>query len=580
MFRFLVLASSLFISFGSFASAQNEASEQEYLFQILDFALIAQSAQSEQQKAEALSQAISLAEQALAAYPNGETASSLTQGGFALGNSKITLESLRNEFATVANPACQEEPSLEFCEALKTLVVDSVTNDVQTCPSSEYIVQLADFIIAKRIDLPGFSSNKFGSDAAYFRFKYGNQSFDDLKGSIARISREGRRPARDAEVLLSAATVSLGSDEEVQNYVSSVDARQGLDPRIIRALLLRDNGKFLAQIFNARLESDDQRANFQVFSVNGAYAVSDLSDLEKLELAEVADSAGVKGLAALILASHTDLSHFEKYAANLDNISSMAISNSVSIMVAGNFTKSELIKRGWGAAELAYHDILRAQHYSRGMDVLGLLVNTTGWVDEVSKVSRDYVQAVQKGELLPEHDTEVAQLFILDGLIAEVGAGRLAEALSAFSPPPVRHFSSVEFGSTGIFDSFLAKASVAEFLKNSNLSAPRKPEFLGNFDWETWEKLAIELRINGKLSENSQSWPDTPIAVELYYLNGDYRTAINLSTTYLSEQNDENALLKALSIAQDLMIRFDRMCEGYSIFPGKVYLPGRVVYRF
>ncbi|MCE8517131.1 hypothetical protein KBY31_10440 [Ruegeria pomeroyi] len=591
LYKYLILLACLFFTSASNTKAQSNLTEEELLFRILDSTLIADAAPDGASRAEAFASALTDAETIRRLYPDSETSKSLAHGGLEIGELRISENQLKSMFVSEATPICANNNSASFCELLALKTSDHANQAVgSTCTAKGDIVRLASFIIDTRAGLPGFAPGRYGTDAAYLMYHYGELDIPKLEALVERLKKESRRPAQGAEGLLTTGIVTLGNSDEYRSHIDDIRRPESIGVSELRAMLLRDDGAPFRYFFETRILAENKSEIFGQSTGQGlllARAVDDQSDDTKLRLAEMLDSMGLKTAAAFLLAGRKNLSDYEKYYVRIGH-EKLKNADPKTVWRVGLTSRhhafDEIVERsGWDIFPGEY-DIIRADYFARQASFLLAVYGQVGLekLDEFSSVARRYLELELSGSLQPTYDPEIAWLYVYQEFVREMGLERARGELGRISSMLPSFAGHIRGGlQIDVLEWIAAKHSFRGYLQDTTQPLPKRSDLVGNLDWAQWTQLASEYRSTGKINSDNLDETAAKIAIELFLLTENYSDAIEMITQKMPKLNKKGSPETAVRLARVLMKRLDRMCEGHTVIPGEwTFFGRRVVYRF
>lgn len=454
-----------------------------------------------------------------------------------------------------------------------------------TCgPHRTTILELADRILAEKAQAEGFSGRNFGTAAAYLKLRY-----DDLDSAagmrlLERVGEATRRGPNDLEqVRLAFAISKQGVEEGLQaNGETTLEAFADFSPVVVRQILLADAGESFFRLL-AELRSDPalaeslSRRYYKGLAAHGW--ILDQSDDFKLRLARNAEAAGELPFAAMVLGSRHDLAeYFALLERHKDtNLAELAGPGKLTLYLASVMHQSEAVavpgddaeRRAWRAEQF---DIMRATFQMGGLAWLGILYNQTGADAPIARASRDFLAEIEAGRLDPRIEMEAAWAYLYGRLAQEMGAGTLSQAMMGFNlPPNIRHYA--ESAQTTL-DWVNARQALIPYMIGAEAELPPRPALLSpDFDWQAWTAIAASLR-SETASQPNFAGNDARVAAELLLAKGDVAGALRVAAAIMPNR-------ERLWFYRDVMIRLDRRCAGYTIYPGgELVMGGAILYRF
>ncbi|NOR63716.1 MAG: hypothetical protein GQ535_14640 [Rhodobacteraceae bacterium] len=467
-----------------------------------------------------------------------------------------------------------------------TLALSASITSAQTCQFEPQINNLAETIIEMRPSMGGYTSRRFGPNAAYLLLRYQDMPAAQGLALISQIRQDGAKQSNRLNDLEIAFSIS-------QLGVQAGLATTGEDPLqvfaqanlpVLRAIILSDGGQSFFTLLHEIQSTPALWQSFQQPYMKGMrlpLVIRDQSDAFKLNFAQMAEANGEIILAGLVMANLADLTEYSLFLsrhaddAAILNMAGENNADAYALLQIGQTGPTE-IRRSYTPAERLQKqigfDIYKADILSRELAVLGLVYNLSGQ-DEVALAARQYIIAAQTGLITPADDPEAAWLFIHQALIEALGMQPTFEALEQFEQPQtLRHFAG---SALQTMDWVVAKAEIAPYMRGETDAPPPRPALLSPaINWDDWTRLALTVRAWQALPEAHIGGADTQIVVELLYLQGEIDRAITLATRELPPKDLPN-------LYRDFMHRLDLRCAAYTDFPGKaILLGGHTFFQF
>ncbi|MEZ5812048.1 MAG: caspase family protein [Rhizobiaceae bacterium] len=459
---------------------------------------------------------------------------------------------------------------------------DPVVAPTAACTHSDTILKFADYIIKNREAAGPFAKRRFGDIAAYLALRYANPS---RAGGMELL-----RPLLDANV--------TGVDDLAVAYaLSSGDVDTALrlaDPDPLRAfakigvsgwraIILKDGGRTFLDLIERSNKADPPDPHFSAVYNRGltvAYRIVDQSDDFKTGFATLAEQQGELLLAASVLATGSDL---EAYRSFLRRHQDDKLLNDL-------MAPRELAKYGL----TMFHDAgpqfddaddeetrnLRRQLYKVTLaafkggdrDFLNIYVNQTGLLAKAEEIADGYLTEVASRNINPDRYPEEAWMFLYRRIVESVGRAEAEKQLGSFTFSTDRHYTG---SVVDVIKWPIAVKALTPYLLWLKTDLPARPGLLGaEFPWQEWTRIAEEIRSNRfdpKAVANEQS---ARIAIELLFVTSRF-------DSLFSHVNASFDMRNRLSIYRDLMIRLDRRCGAYTVFPGQaLMLAGMPIFRF
>ncbi len=456
---------------------------------------------------------------------------------------------------------------------------------VDTCgPQREAILALAQWILDERDSAKGFTGRRFGTTAAYLLLRYDDLDFTEGMALLDKVGEGASRGPSDLEALRLAFAISkLGVEEGLRaTGQTALEAFAAFSPAVLRQVILTDQGETFFNLLAALREDPALAKSFERSYYDGVslfYWLLDQNDAYKAELAGKAEAAGEVVLAALLLASRQDPGAYyallERHADS--DLAERAGPRLMNLYLATVLHHEKPLPVEGDDAERRLHradqfDILRAAFRMGGLAWLSILYNQTGTEAPIAEAARDFLTEIEAGRLRPRAKLEQAWVYFYDTLAREMGAEDLSQAMIAFDiPRGVRHYAG---RAQATLDWMIARQALAPYLTGRADDLPPRPALLSaDFDWQAWTTLAADVR-RYSVGDDSGINGDPAAVVELMLTKGEIVRALHFARQSMPLED-------RLWFHRDLMIRLDRLCDAYTVFPGaEMTLGGGILYVF
>lgn len=423
------------------------------------------------------------------------------------------------------------------------------------CQHDARIVEIAERILDRRMQLTAEEAGEVGSQAAYLWLKHSGASGEEGLAFLRDLGDRMETPFFSFDTLESVFTIArVGSKMTPRYFATEADfVEHG-------ALLRLGNGEpFFERLATVRAHERLARLWARISPISRvhiALAVNDLDDAALLARATRAEKMGALAIAGGLLAVRHDLDAFlafiERHAGAEDDY---------------YFSPDYLAPRGFFFPK---HLMPPLQLFpERNQDDWGQIlvahaaragaVDLVFWPpgDEVAYTALRYLDGVSAGQIDPGADHETNWLAAFEIYAKVVGTD---EAQQVARRGKTRSSSGRHFGWSGpeALDWFLTKRALGPFVREETDQPPARPDGMAaEFDWDTWLRLAEAVR-GGAADPDPDSERTRRILIELHALREDLESVLALSDGFAEP-------LHRVHVLQDFLGRLRLECTGRPI---------------
>ena len=453
------------------------------------------------------------------------------------------------------------------------------------CRFGTDIVNMADRILLLRPEIDNQRvAALFGGDALHLALHYKDGFVEQALDIFNWVETSAETPPQNLlELKLVYLIAALGWEDGLARAgVEPLDAFMLLSPAIFRAILQKAGiPTFLDLLAQAKaLPDPDQRFSFGFQGGQWVpLAVMDQDDAFKLNFAELAEAGGHISTAGFLLSARQDLEAYKAFLQRNQNDAGLfsneaAVQYSYVLMSQTQPTElTRTLEPATRAEQQAIFDINRAGFRSKKLILFNYnaALASSGYTDEIAAVARAYLAALETGAL-SERDIEAGWLLQYRGLVAAIGQQEADRVFQRVGSLQARHYEDRPFR---LIQWALAKEAIAPYLRGETDELPARPALLGErLNFEGFSKLAAAARIWQEVPPLADV-EELPVRslIEIFYLQGRFDMVHDVIEPYFAPK-------EAVEIYQDLMLRLDLRCDGYTDFPGASALLWRSLYRF
>lgn len=462
--------------------------------------------------------------------------------------------------------------------SLALVLCSTALTQAQTTCDRELMFQMAQEVLDNRAELPGFSPRNTGGEAAYLLLRYGQ-----IDASTAYdLLMEGRSYRQTDEILLAHEVSDPNGTLQGDPRDVLVDAYHHVE----RAFLLLDSGQTYFDLV-ALIQNDPERSEaFNNTWFGGGRLPSLISDqppevIEAIAARAEADGhiVAAGGLYALLPDdSYQSFWNRAKTSGHplADIVSPQGVTNNGTYPL---FHAQPIFDPGTPLSaeqrqfRLELFDILRATLAEAGPSTLSIATNQSGRTAELAEVSRQYLAAVERGQIDPTRRPEEGWTFILATMIDVLGPDATRNTLGGFDLwADDRHYAG---RTLAVFEFATFAETARPWLRGETDQMPSKPATISDaFDWQSGIFVWGAMRDGATLPLFEKDDPFFEIAVEGYIQLGQFDAALDYATRV-------DGVRGRVKVAEDVMTRQNRLCDQMGILPGNSLMTGgKMVYDF
>lgn len=452
------------------------------------------------------------------------------------------------------------------------LLLQSVAAEAETCRHAPAILSLSDTVLNHRKSPVRLGARRFGATAAYLKIRYGRMSAEDIQ-----VLLQGLLEDRDHGSLELAATWLVkeqGPGDVLTEFGAELKQRPDIlfSISLLRALLLAGAHEMvIAQLVQAPPAEQWQHAQ------NLTIAVLDQPDALKERLADAALSGGLTRLALGLTATRLDPAAWDAIVKKVDpaEIQTWApywrtmrsAAGGPGLVIASPQTGVQA--ESWSK----FHDVAVAAALQPQREFLSAYLNQTGQVDRAQAAALSLRREIEAGSLPRAGTFDRAWLAAYAELrrLTDDPAVLDRDLAATAGVRPQRSSVRAEL------DWIMAIDALGPYLRRETDAEPLPPDTLSGEmvrEWGKWIGMARLVREDPGSPGLASSEASLAIAAELLLGAG--------KSDQIAAQIEGRApSATTVAIADDLLMRLDRMCASYLWYPGEaLLLAGRPVFRF
>ena len=442
------------------------------------------------------------------------------------------------------------------------------------------IVDLSERILRHRTEVGRFQVQRTGATAAYLLGHYGGLSEDDQLALLSHL-REGERNValQEAHEMALALAISRDGVDAGLRYFGGdpVEEASVADRHLQRAIIMADAGESYFRLINAAMADPEMAERVEQLELTLrliAVSVIDQDDAFLLRFSENAEAAGDVFAAVPTAANMQDKSRLEdlmaRYAEDPE-IGWLTDPAGLNAMGAVWATQRASLDPNVAPEQAALFAVARADAMSGPMGFLAIATNFTGDVETTSIAAREFLAALEAGQVSPFADPEEVWLMQYRSLAREIGAEGARAMINQINWPPqtIRHFA--ELGHVTM-DRIITYNALGPVLAGA--SFPPRPSLLGaEAPWEEYEPMVTAMARGEDVTP--ASLPEAVVMFELLWRAGDHAGAIALAEENFFEANHR------IAVYRDVSRRMDGHCDGILAMRGQGLLFGGLpIYRY
>lgn len=424
------------------------------------------------------------------------------------------------------------------------------------------IIKFANNLINSRTNLKGFRPKSVGTTEAYLLIGYQNLNYDEAKILFKNLkSFKTPRYLNSVEIAFEINQNGIQSIKDNLDWVQ----RTITDPSSLRALILMDGGiTYLNLINKYRTSLNESFDGAELTRPKAVYrAISDQTDDFKLEFAELAELTGEVGTAGVILGSRKDLSEYKEFLIRNQSYDESWIFDELTLSGYGAFAshQDQLPYFSISISEVDkdiiklrqdLFDSTKAAYFVPESDFLLSTINQSGLTNEISNVSRKYLEARELGVFSDDTLADEHWIFLYSALIDEVGKETAETITNNFNIVFKRTYGR-EFV-PHIVATMISLKNLTPFVLDDTKTIPNRPKIIpDDFNWEMFVNVAEIVKKNpDDISYlNTLNKEELGVAYEFLFILGEF-------DKLLGAIDDQDFLAK-----QSFMIRLDATCRNY-----------------
>ena len=468
--------------------------------------------------------------------------------------------------------------SVVMAAGLALCAEGALAEDVGRC-NRDLIVQLSEQVLRDRGEAGRFAVRRVGTSAAYLLMHYGGLSDEEMLALLSDLAqRDDRTELQDAREMALALAVNVYGVDEGLAYFGGRPAEEAAraGQHLQRAILLADAGEsYFRLIEEARndpsIEVDENQLflTFQRLHV----LVIDQSDGVLQEVSQNAEAAGRPDVAVYVAGNMSDLGRMQELIERYGADPQMGRAfDPVGIETTGTVwrTQRQSLRLAPIPVQVDLFEIARADSLSGPMGFIGIVTNMSGRTGPIAQVAREFIAAVEAGQISPFVDPEEGWLMVYRGLAREMGLEEIRRYMAGFQWPGggVRHFADM---GTVTMDRMITYNALGPAMKGA--AFPRRPSLLGpEAPWEAFGGFVVALAEGRDVLPRTEE--ERILGFELLWRAGRHQDAIDWAVQSFEP-------VDRIAVFRDVMRRMDGRCDAVLAFPGQGLLFGsQPLYRF
>ena len=436
------------------------------------------------------------------------------------------------------------------------------------------IIKFAYNLINSRANLKGFSPKNVGTSEAYLLIGYQNLNYVEAK--ILFENLKSSKMPRSLKSFENAFEINQNGIHSIKDNLDWV-TRTVSNPSSLKAIILMDGGITYLNLLNKyRTSLNESFIGAETLRpINVHRVISDQTDDFKLEFAKLAELTGELGTAGFILGSRKDLSEYKEFLIRNQSYDKSWIFDEQMLYSSGVFashqdqlpyfsTSISEVDRDKIKLNQDLFDSIKAAYFVPESDFLAVTLNQSGLTNEISNVSRKYLEARELGVFSDDRLADEHWIFLYSALIDEVGKETAETITNNFNVNISRTYGG-EFVPY-IVASMTSLKNLTPFVLDETKTIPNRPKIIpDDFNWEMFVNVAEIVKKN----------PD-----DISYLNTLNKEELGVAYEFLFILGEFDKLLGTIDdqdyrAKQSFMSRLDATCRNYLSSQGEALNGGR-----
>ena len=436
------------------------------------------------------------------------------------------------------------------------------------------IIKFAYNLINSRANLKGFSPKNVGTSEAYLLIGYQNLNYVEAK--ILFENLKSSKMPRSLKSVENAFEINQNGIHSIKDNLDWV-TRTVSNPSSLKAIILMDGGITYLNLLNKyRTSLNESFIGAETLRpINVHRVISDQTDDFKLEFAKLAELTGELGTAGFILGSRKDLSEYKEFLIRNQSYDKSWIFDEQMLYSSGVFashqdqlpyfsTSISEVDRDKIKLNQDLFDSIKAAYFVPESDFLAVTLNQSGLTNEISNVSRKYLEARELGVFSDDRLADEHWIFLYSALIDEVGKETAETITNNFNVNISRTYGG-EFVPY-IVASMTSLKNLTPFVLDDTKTIPNRPKIIpDDFNWEMFVNVAEIVKKN----------PD-----DISYLNTLNKEELGVAYEFLFILGEFDKLLGTIDdqdyrAKQSFMSRLDATCRNYLSSQGEALNGGR-----
>lgn len=436
------------------------------------------------------------------------------------------------------------------------------------------IIKFAYNLINSRANLKGFNPKNVGTSEAYLLIGYQNLNYVEAK--ILFENLKSSKMPRSLKSFENAFEINQNGIHSIKDNLDWVTGTVS-NPSSLKAIILMDGGITYLNLLNKYGTSLNESFIWAetLRPINVHRVISDQTDDFKLEFSKLAELTGELGTAGVILGSRKDLSEYKEFLIRNKSYDKSWIFDEQMLYGSGVFashqdqfpyflTSISEVDRDKIKLNQDLFDSIKAAYFVPESDFLAVTLNQSGLTNEISNVSRKYLEARELGVFSDDRLADEHWIFLYSALIDEVGKETAETITNNFNVNISRTYGG-EFVPY-IVASMTSLKNLTPFVLDDTKTIPNRPKIIpDDFNWEMFVNVAEIVKKN----------PD-----DISYLNTLNKEELGVAYEFLFILGEFDKLLGAIDdqdygTKQSFMSRLDATCRNYLSSQGEALNGGR-----